>query len=51
MAEEYDAQEHPNIPLEFNPIQNLEPTDAWSAFRDTLSVQMFNAFRANRGNR
>lgn len=50
MADEYDAQEQPNIPMEFNPIQNKEPTNAWSAFRDTLSIEIFNAFRDRKGN-
>lgn len=48
VAEEYDAQEQPNIPLEFNPIVAMERSDAWSAKRDNMGIEMFRAFRNRR---
>ena len=36
-------------PADTNPIMSIEPTDAWSTWRNALANEMFSEFRNQRG--
>ena len=49
LDEELESFEVVPSPADTNPIMSIEPTDAWSTWRDTLANKMFSEFRNQRG--
>lgn len=48
---EFDSMDRANNQEDNNTILTMEPSNAWSAFRENMANEMFNAFRARRTNR
>ena len=49
LDEELESFEAVPSPADTNPIMSIEPTDAWSTWRNALANEMFSEFRNQRG--
>ena len=49
LDEEFETIAVDPPPVDTDPIMSIEPTDAWSTWRDTLANDMYLEFRSQRG--